>query len=165
MLRTRQAFPTLPRRTLPPQRGESRKGYFHGLARREAVPARFYFSSTNGGRTFLRRLNATVSCPRIYESSVGARQWVRQDGGSGGQFYRAQPLQPTQTLAPTGERLQIFLPTDRRVLYYQSGTRLGCASSQSASPGVLESRAAVYQGDSGDAPRRPGGGRRQPPRR
>ena len=69
-----------------PARGESRKGYFHGLARREAVPARFYFSSTNRGRTFLRRLNATVSCPRIYESSVGARQLVRQDGGRAANF-------------------------------------------------------------------------------
>src|SRR5208337_5282832 len=58
----------------------------HGLARRKAVPARFYFSSTNGGRTFLCRLNATVSCPRIYESSVGARQLVRQDGGRAANF-------------------------------------------------------------------------------
>jgi len=40
------------------------------------------------------------------EVLVGARQLVRQDGGSGGPFYGAQPLQPTQTRAPTGERLQ-----------------------------------------------------------
>ena len=39
---------------------------------------------------------------------VGARQLVRQDGGSGDPFYGAQPLQPTQTRAPTGERLQNF---------------------------------------------------------
>src|SRR5271157_1633583 len=39
--------------------------------------------------------------------SVGARQLVRQDGLSGGPFYGAQPLQPTQTRAPTGERLPI----------------------------------------------------------
>ncbi len=39
---------------------------------------------------------------------VGARQLVRQDGGSGGPFYGAQPLQPTQTRAPTGERLPFF---------------------------------------------------------
>jgi hypothetical protein len=31
---------------------------------------------------------------------------VRQDGGSGDPFYGAQPLQPTQTRAPTGERLR-----------------------------------------------------------
>ena len=40
------------------------------------------------------------------EVLVGARQLVRQDGGSGGPFYGAQPPQPTQTRAPTGERLQ-----------------------------------------------------------
>ena len=39
--------------------------------------------------------------------SVGARQLVRQDGGSGGPFYGAQPPQPTHTRAPTGERLPI----------------------------------------------------------
>ena len=38
-----------------------------------------------------------------------ARQLVRHDGGSGGQFYGAQPLQPTQTCAPTGERLRFFV--------------------------------------------------------
>ena len=38
---------------------------------------------------------------------VGAGQLVRQDGGSSGQFYGAQPLQLTQTCAPTGERLRI----------------------------------------------------------
>jgi len=51
------------------------------------------------------------------EFFVGARQLVRQDGGSGGQFYGAQPLQPTQTRAPTGERLQFFaehITTERR---------------------------------------------------
>ena len=37
---------------------------------------------------------------------VGARQFVRQDGGLDGPFYGAQPLQPTQTRAPTGERLR-----------------------------------------------------------
>ena len=31
---------------------------------------------------------------------------VRQDGGSGDPFYGAQPLQPTQEAAPTGERLR-----------------------------------------------------------
>ena len=46
------------------------------------------------------------SQPTNREKTVGARQLVRQDGGSGGQFYGAQPLQPTQTRAPTGERLQ-----------------------------------------------------------
>jgi hypothetical protein len=39
---------------------------------------------------------------------VGARQLVRQDGESSGQFYGAQPLQLTQTRAPTGERLPII---------------------------------------------------------
>ncbi len=47
---------------------------------------------------------STLSPPFL----VGARQLVRQDGGAGGPFYGAQPLQPTQTRAPTGERLQIF---------------------------------------------------------
>ncbi len=42
------------------------------------------------------------------EVLVGARQLVRQDGGSGGPFYGAQPLQPTQTRAPTGERLRLY---------------------------------------------------------
>src|SRR5271166_1158844 len=46
---------------------------------------------------------------RKQEKFVGARQLVRQDGGSGDPFYGAQPLQPTQTRAPTGERLQNFL--------------------------------------------------------
>ena len=41
----------------------------------------------------------------IERNFVGARQLVRQDGGSGGQFYGAQPLQPTQPRAPAGERL------------------------------------------------------------
>ena len=44
---------------------------------------------------------------------VGARQLVRQDGGLGGPFYGAQPLQPTQTRtnwrAPT-----FFLDTMRQ---------------------------------------------------
>jgi Fic family protein len=31
---------------------------------------------------------------------------VREDGGAGGQFYSAQPLQPAQTRAATGERLR-----------------------------------------------------------
>ncbi len=44
---------------------------------------------------------------------VGARQLVRQDGGSGGPFYGAQPLQPTQTRAPTGERLRKVRETRR----------------------------------------------------
>ncbi len=39
---------------------------------------------------------------------VGARQLVRQDGGAGSPFYGAQPLQPTQTRAPTDERLPFF---------------------------------------------------------
>jgi len=47
----------------------------------------------------------------IGQRDVGARQLVRQDRGSGGPFYGAQPLQPTQTRAPTRERLQkIFWP-------------------------------------------------------
>jgi hypothetical protein len=40
---------------------------------------------------------------------VGACQLVRQDGRPGGLFYGTQPLQPTQTRAPTGERVQNFL--------------------------------------------------------
>ena len=39
---------------------------------------------------------------------VGARQLVRQDRELGGPFYGAQPLQPTQTRAPTGGRLRIL---------------------------------------------------------
>jgi len=47
---------------------------------------------------------AAVKAPGV-QKNVGARQLVRQDGGAGGPFYGAQPLQPTQTRAPTGGRL------------------------------------------------------------
>jgi hypothetical protein len=36
----------------------------------------------------------------------GARQLVRQYGRPGGLFYGTQPMQPTQTHAPSGERVQ-----------------------------------------------------------
>jgi len=52
---------------------------------------------------------------------------VRQDGGSSSQFYGAQPLQPTQTRAPTGEHLPILwalLPeADRRDLFTKARDR------------------------------------------
>ena len=53
---------------------------------------------------------------------VGARQLVRQDGGSGGPFYGAQPLQPTQTRAPTGERLQ-NMASAYKIFRLESGDR------------------------------------------
>jgi len=41
---------------------------------------------------------------------------VRQDGGAGGPFYGAQPLQPTQTRAPTGgclQKISLAIPVQR----------------------------------------------------
>src|SRR5271165_348569 len=44
---------------------------------------------------------------QIHKPDFRRRSPVGAPGrGSGGQFYGAQPLQPTQTRAPTGERLQ-----------------------------------------------------------
>src|SRR5271166_1632904 len=56
-----------------------------------------------------RKKSLTVTDSRIFgrRSPVGAR-----GRGSGGPFYGAQPRQPTQTRAPTGERLQKFLYPD-----------------------------------------------------
>ncbi len=65
-------------------------------------------SSTSAAQTSLNMVRSRWRARPFGLSTklVGARQLVRQDGGSGGQFYGAQPLQPTQTRAPTGERLQ-----------------------------------------------------------
>jgi len=67
---------------------------------------------------------------------VGARQLVRQGGGSGSPFYGAQPLQPTRTRAPTGERLPIVTSHQPTITLLPMGEGAAQRRMKADQPGV-----------------------------
>ena len=87
----------------------------------------------------LSNYSKTLSSPGFY---VGARQLVRQDGGSGGPFYGAQPLQPTQHAHQLASAYSILLATCAAGGYDWEPTAFVSCIARTLTPSPITSRSA-----------------------